>query len=107
MFCNAHTHISLVFRMMLQVFQLFRMYVANVSFRYCKNSGVAHVPLDPIYSSCWAHFRRMGVEGVQAIGVRNHVGTDRDGADGTLSSAGHGARPDMERCGTPHEAGVL
>jgi hypothetical protein len=32
------------FSCMLQVFHLFRMYVASVSFGYCKNrSGVAHV----------------------------------------------------------------
>jgi len=37
-----------VFQRMLQVFQLFRMYVASVSFRCCKNrSDVAHVKWDP------------------------------------------------------------
>jgi hypothetical protein len=41
------------FRHMLQVFQLFRTYVTNVSFRYCKSrSGVAHDAVDPICNRC-------------------------------------------------------
>jgi hypothetical protein len=39
------------FRCMLQVFQWFRAYVANVSSKCCKNrSGVAHVAVEPICS---------------------------------------------------------
>jgi uncharacterized membrane protein YhaH (DUF805 family) len=42
-----------VYRRMLQVFQLFRTYVANVSsICYKSRSGVAHVAVDPIHSIC-------------------------------------------------------
>jgi len=58
--CNGYTRgfkFFLVFykcfRRMLQVFQLFRTYVANVFSRCCKSrSSVAHVAMWPIYSSC-------------------------------------------------------
>jgi hypothetical protein len=41
------------FRCILQVFQLFWTYIANVSFRCCKSrSGVAHVAVEPICSGC-------------------------------------------------------
>ena len=55
MFCNGYTHAFKFFLVfckcfirMLQVFQLFRTYVASVSSRYCKSrSDVAHVEWDP------------------------------------------------------------
>ena len=67
----------------LQVFQLFRVYVVNVSCRCCKNiSGVAHVAVDPICNS--RHL--LGVEGARAVVVGNRAGADRD----EVAHVGHG-----------------
>jgi hypothetical protein len=62
-------------RRMLQVFQLFRTYVANVSLRYCKVDLVLHI-LQPSVAAAGPACMRMGVEGAQAAGVGNCVGID-------------------------------
>jgi hypothetical protein len=54
------------FRHMLQVFQLFRTYIANVSSRFAK----------VVQPACMC----MGVEGAQAIGAGNRVSTYRNRA---------------------------
>jgi hypothetical protein len=69
------------FRRMLQVFQLFWTYVANVSSRCFKSrSGVPHVVVDPICSSCLSACMRVVVEGAQAADaetVRAQIETER------------------------------
>jgi hypothetical protein len=90
-----HTYFFSCFWRMLQVFQLFRTYVANVSSRCCKSrSGVSHVTMGPICSSCWA---RVGVEG--------HERQARDTEwCGPPREVGTGVRADTAAC--LHETGV-
>jgi hypothetical protein len=66
-----HTHVfSWYFRRMLQVFQLFQMYVASVSSKCCKSrSNVAHVVVGPAVAR--PTYMCVGVEGVRAVGMRN------------------------------------
>jgi len=61
-FCNGYTRVFKFFLLfckcferMLQVFPLFRTYVAIVSSRCCKSkSGVAHIVMGPTcYCNCW------------------------------------------------------
>jgi hypothetical protein len=92
MFYNGYTCVSDVY--MLQVFQLFQKYVANVFSRcYKSRSGVAHVAVNPIM--------HMSVEGVRAASA------DRDeaGVGHRLAWDMEWAR-DMERHGTPREGGI-
>ena len=68
------THVfSWSFRRMLQVFQLFWTYVANVFSGYCKSRyGVTYVVERPICNS--RLLQLLGVDGERAAGVRNHAG---------------------------------
>jgi hypothetical protein len=70
---------------MLQVFQLFRTYVASVSSKYCKSrSGVTHVALRPIYHSpmlqLLACLHARGFGGARAAGAGNGACIDRGAA---------------------------
>jgi hypothetical protein len=80
---------------MLQMFQLFRTYIANVSSRcYKSRSGVTHVAVgsicrrqQPPGAAAGPACMRVGVERAQA---GYHVGVDRDGATrDTVQRVGH------------------
>ena len=82
---------------MLQVFQLFRTYVANVFSRcYKSRFGVTHVAVDPIM--------HVGVEGARAAGAdRDRAGVGR-GLHGTRS--GHEIRSGTGPHVKEYDAGV-
>jgi hypothetical protein len=107
------THVfSLCFGRMLQVFQLFRTYVANVSSRRCKSKfGVAHIAVRPICSNrptaaAEPAYMCVGFEGARLAGVGNSVGASRQ------SGTRHGATRDTDwahdtvQRGTLREAGA-
>jgi hypothetical protein len=90
------THVfSSCFRRMMQVFQLFQTYVANVSFRCCKSRlGVAYVVVGPICGS-WARLHAHGYGGATSGRHRKPCGRRlrRSCTEqcGTRSDARHGA----------------
>ena len=73
------THVFLSFFWCLQVIQLFRMYVANISSRCCKSrSGVAHVAMGPTSRSRLLQLlrrRRAGADGPSCMHVGSRAGT--------------------------------
>jgi hypothetical protein len=100
------THVFLsCFRHMLQVSQLFWVYVANVSSICCKSrSGVHMLQWTPSTTATCCSFKAClharGCEGARAIGMGNHAGTDRDRAVQDMEQA-----QDTKQCGPPPKAG--